>query len=399
MTGTVDQVAAVSELYAALAKGDGARIDELLHSDFVGTTTAGLPLGLGGTYRGARAMQDDFWWRIGASYRAEARPDEVRELEAGLVLVRGRYVGAGRQSGAPLDAAFVHVLRFEEGLIVALDQLTDSARWHNALGDEGPLETIDFSVRDGVAVVRLNRPQVRNAIDLTLARETLVVARRLQGDASVRAVLICGAGPDLSVGGDISFFQEHGGDDLGALFRTMTTPFQDAFAILATLDTPIVTAARGAVAGGGIGFVYAADIVLAAEGTRFVTAFGALGVSGDGGGSWHLPRRIGPARAARIMMENLSIAAADAESWGLISEVVPDQELDDRAFALATRLAAGPTRAYGQMRRLLRDSWGNDLPTQLRAETEALVATGRTEDARGAVQAFADKRRPTFEGR
>lgn len=399
MVGEQQRVSAATELYGALAKGDGATIDELLHPDFVGTTTAGLPLGLGGTYQGAQSMKDDFWWKLGASYLAQAHPEDFRALGEDRLFVHGRYRGEGRRSGLPLDAAFVHVLRFNGDLIVSLDQLTDSAAWAEALGTDAPLTTIEYSVRDGLAQVRLNRPDVRNAIDLQLAEETLVVARRLRADTTVRAVLISGNGPDLSVGGDIAYFIEHGGDDLGDLFRTMTTPFHEAFAILDQLEVPIVTAARGAVAGGGIGFVYAADIVLAAEDTKFVTAFGALGVSGDGGGSWHLPRRIGPARAARIMMENLPITATDAAAWGLISEVVPDEELDERALALATRLAVGPTRAFAQMRRLLHDSWGRDLPTQLRAETQALVETGRTADARRAVQAFTEKRRPTFEGR
>ena len=179
----------------------------------------------------------------------------------------------------------------------------------------------------------------------------------------------------------------------------MTTPFHEAFRILSRIDAPIVTAAHGSVAGGGLGYVYAADIVLAAEGTQFVTAFAGIGLSGDGGGTWHLPRLIGPARAARAYLQNRPITAEQALDWGMISEIVPAAELRPRAAALAASLAQGPTRAFGRMRALLRDTWANDLSRQLLAETEGVKATGDTVDAANAIAGFAAKRRPQFEGR
>ena len=384
-----------ARLYAALAKGDAAALDELLDPEFVGTTTDDLPLGLGGRYVGVAAMRDDFWWRVGRSYRVEAVAQEFHLLDDGRLHVAGRYRGEGRRSGLPLDAAFVHVLAFRDDRIIELTQLTDSAAWVAALGDE--LTTIDYSVRDGVAHVRLNRPDVRNAIDLQLAEDFLEIVLRIQSDASVRAVLISGAGPALSVGGDIEYFRAH--DDLGGLFARMTAPFHEAFRILSTLDAPVVTAAHGAVAGGGIGFVYAADIVIAAEGTRFVTAFADLGVSGDGGGTWHLPRLVGVARAKRIYLENRPFTAEEAYEWGMVSEVVPASELADRAADLASRLASGPTRAYAHMRALFHQSATASLSDQLRAETEHLLVTGRTDDVREAVDAFAEKRPANFQGK
>lgn len=399
MSGEQHRVDVATELYAALAKGDGVKVDEVLHPDFVGTTTAGLPLELGGTYRGAQSMKDEFWWKIGASYRAQAHPEEFRAFDDDGLFVHGRYRGEGRHSGRPLDAAFVHVLRFEGERIISLEQVTDSSAWADALGVAAPLETIEYSVVDAVATIRLNRPEVRNAIDLRVAQETLVAARRIEADPSVRAVLICGNGPALTVGGDISYFQQMGGDDLGALLRTMTTPFHEAFAVLSRLDVPIVTAAHGAVAGGGLGYVYAADIVLAADDATFVTGFADLGVSGDGGGTWHLPRLVGRARAMQILLENRPVKAAEAVEIGLVSEVVPADELQQRAFELVTRLAAGPTRGLGGIRRLVRDGAARGLEEHLRAEIEAIVGTGRSDDFRTAVTAFLQKRRPTFEGR
>jgi 2-(1,2-epoxy-1,2-dihydrophenyl)acetyl-CoA isomerase len=179
----------------------------------------------------------------------------------------------------------------------------------------------------------------------------------------------------------------------------MTTPFHEAFRILSRIEAPIVTAAHGVVAGGGLGYVYSADIVLAAQGTQFITAFGGIGLSGDGGGTWHLPRLIGPARAARAYLENRPITAGQALDWGMISEIVPAEELRPRATALAATLAQGPTRAFARMRKLLRETWDNDLSQQLLAETEGIKATGDTADAANAIASFAAKRTPQFEGR
>jgi 2-(1,2-epoxy-1,2-dihydrophenyl)acetyl-CoA isomerase len=393
-------VSTARALYRSLACGDRDAITALLSEDFIGHAAEGLPLGMGGEHRGAEAMQRNLWWKIGKHFKVEAQPSEFRVLDDGGLLVTGHYRGVARRSGRALDAEFTHVLRFnEDGRIASLRQLTDTAAWIEALGDHAPLETIDYSVADGVATVCLNRPDQRNAIDLRVGEETLIVARRIAADQSVRAVLICGNGPALTVGGDIGYFLESPPAEFGNLFSRMTTPFHEAFRILSRIDAPIVTAAHGSVAGGGLGYVYAADIVLAAKGTKFVTAFAGIGLSGDGGGTWHLPRLIGAARAARAYLENRPITAEQAVDWGMISEIVPAAELRQRAGALAASLAQGPTRAFGRMRQLLRDTWDNDLSQQLLAETEGIKATGDTVDAANAIASFAVKRTPQFEGK
>lgn len=394
------KVSSAQQLYRALAAGDREGLGLLLHPEFVGHATEGLPMDMGGEHIGAEAMQKGLWWQIGRHYEVEAQVDEFRALDDGRLFVAGHYRGEGRATGRRLDAAFIHVIAFStDGRISALDQLTDTAAWVEALGGDAPLETIDYGVVDGVATMCLNRPQMRNAIDLRVAEETLVVARRIAADPSVRAVLICGDGPALSVGGDIDYFLQSAPEEFGDLLVRMTTPFHEAFRVLSRIDAPIVTAAHGAIAGGGLGYVYTADLVLAAEGTKFVTAFAALGLSGDGGGTWHLPRLIGPRRAAQAYLRNTPIEAAEALEWGLINEIVPAAELRQRAAGLAAELSDGPTRGFARMRALLRDSWHNDLATQLVAETEALKATGATSDAAGASAVFAAKRTPHFTGR
>jgi 2-(1,2-epoxy-1,2-dihydrophenyl)acetyl-CoA isomerase len=392
-------MSAAKRLYRALAAGDRTALSQLLHPEFVGYTTDGLPLGMGGRHDGPEAMQREVWWMIGRHYKVEAQPEEFRILDDGRLFVAGHYRGEGRKSGRRLDAAFIHLIAFaDDGGIVSLHQLTDSAAWAEALGGDAGPQTIEYSVSDAVATVCLNRPNARNAIDMRMAEETLGVARRIAADESIRAVLICGNGPALTVGGDIDYFLARSDERFGALLAQMTTAFHEAFRVLSRIDAPIVTAAHGAVAGGGLGYVYAADVVIAAEGTKFVTAFAALGLSGDGGGTWHLPRLIGPRRAAEAYLRNKPIGAPEALDWGLINEIVPAVELRSRAEAVARELASGPTRAFGRMRALLRDSWRNDLSTQLQAETEALRHTGDTADAVRAINDYAVKRRPEFTG-
>ena len=152
-------------------------------------------------------MQRDLWWTIGRHYKVEAQPEDFRVLDDGRLFVAGHYRGEGRKSGRRLDAAFIHLIAFaDDGRIASLHQLTDSAAWVQALGDDAELQTIDYAVTDAVATVCLNRPAVRNAIDMRMAEETLEVARRIAADDAIRAVLICGNGPALTVGGDIDYF-------------------------------------------------------------------------------------------------------------------------------------------------------------------------------------------------
>jgi 2-(1,2-epoxy-1,2-dihydrophenyl)acetyl-CoA isomerase len=392
--------ATAQQLYRALAAGDRDALSKLLHPEFVGHATDGLPLDMGGRHDGPEAMQRDLWWTIGRHYKVEAQPEEFRLLDDGRLFVAGHYRGEGRESGRRLDAAYIHLLAFaEDRRIVSLHQLTDSAAWVRALGSGAAQQTVQYSVADAVATICLNRPDVRNAIDMQMAEETLDVARRIAADDAIRAVLICGNGPALTVGGDIDYFLARTAERFGTLFAQMTGPFHEAFRVLSRVDAPIVTAAHGAVAGGGLGYLYAADLVIAAEDTQFVTAFAGLGLSGDGGGTWHLPRLIGPRRATEAYLRNRPIDAAEALQWGLINEIVPAEKLRSRAEAVARELANGPTRGFAQMRALLRDSWRNDLSMQLQAETDAIRQIGDTVDAATAIADFAAKRRAEFTGR
>ncbi len=406
-----------ADLYQALADGDRARLAELLHPGFEGRVTEGLPLGLGGVYRGPDAMCRDFWGRIARSYTARAVPSEFCLLPDGRLLVTGRYAGAAR-SGGVLDAEFVHFLTFTDGQISGLVQLTDSARWASALaggpaapsrpgsspdahpepGPDGPA-TVEYSAAGGLGIIRLNRPAARNAINEAFVADFAAAVSRCAADASVRALLICGNGPSFTVGGDVAMLTGTEPGELPEKLRRLTTSYHATLQVLDSLPVPVVAAVRGAAAGGGLGLIFVADVVIAAAGTKFAAGFGGLGLSGDGGGTWFLPRLAGARRAAEFYLEQRVLTAEEAVSWGLVTRVVPPAELAAEAERTARRLAAGPTLAWSELRTLLRRSDETSLSEQLAAETAAQCRTAGTRDASHAIASFMAKTRPAFDGR
>jgi 2-(1,2-epoxy-1,2-dihydrophenyl)acetyl-CoA isomerase len=398
-----DPVLLARRLYEALAAGDADALRDLLHPSFTGHTTEGLPLGLGGEHGSPEAMAEDFWWTIGRHYRARAEPGQFLALADGGLLVLGRYTGTARTGGGRLDAAFAHLLRFTDGRISELTQYTDSARWAGALPVAGAgqrdLRVVRYAVDQGVATIQLDRPEAGNAIDLALVEDFYEAVFRAGDDPAVRAVLLSGAGRSLSTGGDLAMLAALEKGELAGRLRQMIDLYHLALDRLTRIDAPVVCAVRGAAAGGGLGLLHAADVVIAAEDSKFALGYAALGLPSDGGNTWFLPRLVGLRRAQQLMLLNRVLTAPEALDWGLVTELAPAEEVEARAHQLAIRLAAGPTLAFGRMKRLLRDSWTNDLSGQLSAETTQMAEAGASDDAAEGIAAFMAKRRPAFHGR
>ena len=250
--------------------------------------------------------------------------------------------------------------------------------------------------RDGALVtLRFNRPEAMNALNVPMALALRDAARHLAQDASVRAVLLQGAGRAFVAGGDLATL--HADPVQGA--KDLIGPLNEAVLLLQGLNAPVIAQVHGAAAGAGLSLMLMCDLVLAAEGTRFNLAYINLGTSCDVGASWALPRLVGLRQALEIALLGESLDAAAALRLGLINRVLPAAELDAATHALAQRLAQGPTKAYGHMRRLLRTSLERDLPAQLAAEAQAFDACAHTADLREGLQAFMDKRQPQFQGR
>jgi 2-(1,2-epoxy-1,2-dihydrophenyl)acetyl-CoA isomerase len=228
-----------------------------------------------------------------------------------------------------------------------------------------------------------------------MARALLAAARELAADPSVRAVVLCGAGRGFMAGGDLATLRADPVQGAADLLE----PLNEALKVLAAMDAPLIAQVHGVAAGAGLSLMLQADFVLAAQGTRFNLAYVNLGTSCDVGASWALPRLVGLRRALEIALLGDTLNSDDALRLGLVNRVVAAPELEAEVNALAQRLARGPTRAYGHMRRLLRASFDRDLSEQLAAEAAAFADCARTEDFKAGVEAFYAKTPAQFSGR
>ncbi len=261
-------------------------------------------------------------------------------------------------------------------------------------------ETIKYELTDGVARITLDRPQAMNAIDDVLARELLLAAIEADADPTARAILITGNGPMFCAGGDLKLFAGSG-DRLAALAAQVNQVTGDLHAALSRLlrsDAPVVVAVNGGAAGAGMSLAIAGDFVFASETATFTMAYTAAGLTPDGSCSYVMPRLIGTRRTMELMLTNRTLTATEARDWGLISQVAPEAELIDQAEALAAKLAAGPTKAYGSVKALLLESYASGLETQMERESRHVERAITSRDGREGVAAFAAKRAPNFTG-
>ena len=258
-------------------------------------------------------------------------------------------------------------------------------------------KTLLFDVRDNVAHLTLNRPDAANSINENMGKDLMHAALRCDEDPEIRAVLISGAGKIFSGGGDLKDFISKG-DQLPYHIKEITTYLHAAISRLTRMDAPVIAAVHGAVAGAGMSIAIACDIVVAAETTRFMVAYTRAGLVPDGSSTYFLPRIVGLKRALELTLTNRMFSAQEALQWGLITRVVPDNELLAQARAIAVQLAAGPTRAYGISKRLLHSGWMETLETQMENESQAIANSARTLDAREGITAFLEKRPPKFKG-
>jgi 2-(1,2-epoxy-1,2-dihydrophenyl)acetyl-CoA isomerase len=256
-----------------------------------------------------------------------------------------------------------------------------------------------LEIAEGVATIRLNRPDAMNALDVATKIALREAVEQVTADPRARCLVLTGSGRAFSVGQDL---REHvtllsSGDDV--LFRTVPEHYNPIAMGLATMAKPVIAAVNGVAAGAGASFAFAADLRILAASAGFNLAFTGIGLSADSGASWWLPRLVGMARAKELLLLPRTIGAPEALAMGLASEVVPDEEFGGRVHEVAARLAAGPTVAYGAVRRAVAYSSTHDLESSLAYEAELMALTGATADHAAAVQAFLAKQRPVFEGR
>lgn len=254
-----------------------------------------------------------------------------------------------------------------------------------------------FEVRDHVAHITLNRPQAANTLNVEMGMDLMRAALRCEEDRSVRAVLLSGSGAAFCAGGDLKAFHAHL-DGLPAHIKEVVTYLHTALSHLTRMNAPVVTAVHGFAAGAGLSLACASDLVVAGESARFTMAYTRAGLTPDGSATHFLPRVVGLNRALDLALTNRTLSAREAMEWGIVSRVVPDAEVHAQAEELAIQLAAGPTRAFGNVKRLMRTGWTETLETQMAYEADSIAEMTRLADGREGVTAFVEKRAPHFTG-
>ncbi|GAA4382650.1 enoyl-CoA hydratase-related protein [Actinomadura verrucosospora] len=259
-------------------------------------------------------------------------------------------------------------------------------------------ETVLYDVTGAVGTITLNRPDGMNSLTVEMKEALRAAVVRAAADPAVRAVVLTGAGRAFCAGQDL---REHG-DNLAAgrgLDDTVRKHYNPIVLAIAGMRKPVVAAVNGVAAGAGASLAFACDLVVASDRARFATAFTGIGLAPDSGMSWTLQRLVGRAKATELLLLGEPVKAQEALELGLVTRVVPADELAPASVELARRLASGPTVAYGAVKAALDHAATHDLASALEREAELQDECERTSDHHNATEAFLKKQQPVFEGR
>jgi 2-(1,2-epoxy-1,2-dihydrophenyl)acetyl-CoA isomerase len=260
-------------------------------------------------------------------------------------------------------------------------------------------ETVRLDVADGVATLTLNRPERLNSFTVAMHGELRAALDAADADPAVRCLRLTGAGRGFCAGQDLADRAVAPGSEALDLGASIENYYKPLLLRLRRLRMPTVCAVNGVAAGAGANIPFAFDLVFAAKSASFIQSFSKLGLVPDCGGTWWLPRLVGPARAMGLALLGDKVAATQAEEWGLIWRCVEDDELMPTTLAAARQLAAGPTRGYVRSREAMEAGLLQSFETSLDLERDFQRELGKTADYREGVTAFMDKRAPRFSGR
>lgn len=256
-------------------------------------------------------------------------------------------------------------------------------------------ENFRLAFADGVAWIRIDSTSKYNSMNELLGQELQAIATDLGADEAVRCIVLTGTDGVFCAGADLGMY-EGGTDPTGVRFRASIVG--DAIEQFHTMATPLVTGVNGPAVGAGFSLALLGDVILVSEAAHLRYGFTGVGLPGDTGATFHLPRLVGLRIAKEIALFREEITPEEATELGIATEVVPEADFDDRLEGVATELASGPTAALGTAKRLLTESFANTLSEQLAAEIEAMSHGVRTDDHAEAVAAFLGNREPEFTG-
>jgi 2-(1,2-epoxy-1,2-dihydrophenyl)acetyl-CoA isomerase len=259
-------------------------------------------------------------------------------------------------------------------------------------------ESIQYAVDNGIAILTLNRPDKLNSFTQAMHLEVRAALNALQEDATVRVLVLTGAGRGFCAGQDLGDRAVAPGAKPADLGDSVEQFYAPLVMTLRSLPMPVICAVNGVAAGAGANLALACDIVIAAQSASFIEAFCRLGLIPDTGGTWHLPRLVGMARATGLAMLGDKLSAEKAEQWGLIWRCVPDADLMTEVMAMATHFATAPTKGLAFTKKALQASYANTLPEQLQLEGAMMRELGNSHDYREGVAAFLAKRPANFTG-
>lgn len=261
--------------------------------------------------------------------------------------------------------------------------------------DAATFTTISYDVADRVAHVRLIRPEGANAVNMAFAQDLRNVMREIALDDGVRAVAVTAEGKVFCAGGDLKEFDAQG-DALPSFGTDLVADFHVGIYRMNRMPKPVVAAVGGAAGGAGLSLMSAFDLVIASESAKFTMAYTRAAMTPDGTSTYFLARHIGLRRAMDLTLTNRVLSAAEAESWGLVNQVVPDGEADQAAIDLATRLANGAAGALGRAKRLIYEGYESQLEEAGEREAAAIIESMKTTNGREGINAFVQKRQPDF---
>jgi len=258
--------------------------------------------------------------------------------------------------------------------------------------------SILLEIDQGVALLTLNRPDNLNSFNAQMHDQMRAALSQIRKDASVRALVITGAGRGFCAGQDLGDRNVAATDTAPDLGESIEKRYNPMLRTLRDLPLPVICAVNGVAAGAGANIALACDITLAARSASFIQAFCKIGLIPDSGGTWTLPRLVGSARAKGMALLGDKISAEQAENWGMIWRCVDNEQLMEETMKLARHLATQPTKGLALIKRALNASANNTFDEQLDLERDLQRLAGRTEDYREGVAAFMEKRQPSFKG-